>query len=56
MQTATTAPKKAASKKPAAAALPLQTISEVKLVPLSLIDVETQVRKDFDDENIQELA
>lgn len=63
MQTATatnsktsTAPRKAANKKLVTAALPLQTISEVKLVPLELIDISEQIRKDFDDENIKELA
>lgn len=50
------APRKTTSNKPATAALPLQTISEVKLVPLELIDISEQIRKDFDDENIKELA
>lgn len=61
MQTATAAtnkkgaaPRKAASKKTAAAEL--QVISEVKLVPVDLIDTPAQIRTEFDQESIEDLA
>lgn len=50
------APKKAASKKPAATMKELQVISEVKLVPMDLIDTLPQLRTEFDQESIEELA
>jgi ParB family chromosome partitioning protein len=56
IQTTTTTIKKTASKKPAAAIKELQVISEVKLVPLDLIDTLPQLRTEFDQESIEELA
>lgn len=59
MQTATAtnkksaAPRKAGSKKTAAE---LQVISEVKLVPVDLIDTLTQIRTEFNQESIEDLA
>lgn len=61
MQTATAAtskksaaPKKATNKK--IAANELMVISEVKLVPVDLIDTSTQIRTEFDQESIVDLA
>lgn len=48
------APKKSGRKAPASA--PLAAIAEVKLVPLDLIDAPEQLRKEFDQESIEDLA
>lgn len=48
------APKKTTSKK--TAAFELQVISEVKLVPVDLIDTPAQIRTEFDQESIEDLA
>jgi len=55
--TTATATTKSRTKKPAAAAAVFSApIAEVHLVPLDLIDIEEQIRTQFDQESIEELA
>jgi ParB/RepB/Spo0J family partition protein len=55
--TTATATTRSRTKKPAAAAAAFSApIAEVHLVPLDLIDIEEQIRTEFDQESIEELA
>jgi len=56
MQTATIIEHKKPTSKKAAAMPVLASIAEVKLVPVDLIDTPEQIRKEFNQESIEELA